>query len=107
MVTPSLVTDIFFSFSKEMVVVVLLRSHVQLFVTPWTAAHQALLSSTISWSLLKFMSIELVMLSEHCTLCHSLLLFAFYLYQHQGIFQRVSSSYQGAKVLELQLQHQS
>ena len=34
-------------------------------VTPWTAAHQASLSSTISQSLLKFVSIELVMLSNH------------------------------------------
>ena len=38
-----------------------LLSHVQLFVTPWTAAHQASLSFTISWSLHKLMSIELVM----------------------------------------------
>ena len=64
----------FFSFSKEMVAVVLLWSRVQLFVTPWTAAHQALLSSTISWSLLKFMSTELVMLSNHLILCCSFLL---------------------------------
>ena len=40
-----------------------LLSHDRLFVTPWTAAHQAFLSSTISWSLLKFMSIELVILT--------------------------------------------
>ena len=39
-------------------------SHVQLFVTSWTAAHQASLSSTISQSLLKLMSIESVMLSN-------------------------------------------
>ena len=38
--------------------------HVQLFVNPWTAAHQASMSSTISWSLLKFMSIESVVLSN-------------------------------------------
>ena len=44
-------------------VVVQSLSHVQLFVTPWTAARQASLSS-ISWSLLKFMSIESVMLSK-------------------------------------------
>ena len=56
------------------VFVVQLLSHVQLFVTPWTAAHQALLSSTISQSLLKFMFIETVMLSSHLILCHSLLL---------------------------------
>ena len=49
-------------------------SRVRLFVTPWTAAPQAPLSSTISQSLLKFMSIELVMPSNHCILCHPLLL---------------------------------
>ena len=44
-------------------VVVQLLSHVQLFVTRWIAAHQAPLSFTVSWSLLKFMYIELVTLS--------------------------------------------
>ena len=43
-------------------------------MTPWTAANQAPLSSTISQSLLKFMSIESVMLSKHLTLCHRSLL---------------------------------
>jgi len=42
---------------------------VQLFATPWTAACQASLSFTISWSLLKFMSIESVKLSNHLILC--------------------------------------
>ena len=42
--------------------------------TPWTAAHQASLSSTISWSLLKLMSIELMMPSNHLILFHPLLL---------------------------------
>ena len=41
---------------------------------PWTVAHLAVLSSTISHSLLKFMSIESVMLSSHLILCHPLLL---------------------------------
>ena len=50
-----------------------LLSHVQLFVTPWTAA-QASLSITNSWSLLKFMAIESVMPSSHLILCHPLLL---------------------------------
>ena len=45
----------------------------QLFVTPWTAACQASLSSIISWSLLKFMSIKSVMLSNHLIFCHPLL----------------------------------
>ena len=49
-------------------------SHVQLFVTPWTAAHQASLSITNSRSLLKLMSIELVMPSNHLILCRPLLL---------------------------------
>ena len=49
-------------------------SHVRLFVTPWTAARQASLSITNSWSLLKLMSIELVMPSNHLILCHPLLL---------------------------------
>ena len=49
-------------------------SCVQLFVNPWTAASQASLSITNSWSLLKLMSIESVMLSNHLILCHPLLL---------------------------------
>ena len=49
-------------------------SHVQLFVTAWTAACQASLSFTTSWNLLKLMSIESVMPSNHLILCHSLLL---------------------------------
>ena len=49
-------------------------SHVLLFVTPWTAAHHASLSFTISWSLLKLMSIESVISSSHLILCCPLLL---------------------------------
>ena len=48
--------------------------HVLLFVTPWTAAHQASLSFTVSRSLLKPMSFESVMLSNHLILCCPLLL---------------------------------
>ena len=44
------------------------------FATPWTTAHQAFLSITNSWSLLKLMSIESVMPSNHVILCHPLLL---------------------------------
>ena len=44
-------------------------SHVLLFAIPWTATHQASLSFTISWSLLKFISIESVMPSNHLVLC--------------------------------------
>ena len=43
-------------------------------MTPWTAAHQAPLSISISWSLLKLMFVELVMLSNYLILCHFLLL---------------------------------
>ena len=82
-------------------VVVQLLSHVWLFATPWTAACQAPLSFTISWSLYKFMYIESVMLYNHLILCHS------FSSCHQSspvsvLFQWVDS---GGKVLELQ--HQS
>ena len=46
----------------------------QLFVTPWTEVHQASLSFTISWSLLKLMSVKLVMSFNHLILCRPLLL---------------------------------
>ena len=49
-------------------------SHVGLFGTPWTAAHQASLSSTISRSMLRLLSVESVMPSSHLILCHPLLL---------------------------------
>ena len=55
------------------VIIVQLLSHIRLFVTPWTAAHR-LLGPALSLSLSKFRSIELVMLSNHLILCHSLLL---------------------------------
>ena len=49
-----------------------LLSHVQLFATPWTTAHQASLSITNCSSLLKLMTIESVMPSNHLSLCHPL-----------------------------------
>ena len=49
-------------------------SCIRLFLTPWTAAHQASMSITNSRSLLKLISIELVLPSNHCLLCHPLLL---------------------------------
>ena len=49
-------------------------SRVQLFATPWTAAHQASLSITNSRSLLKLMSVESVMPSSHLILCRPVLL---------------------------------
>ena len=51
-----------------------LHSHVWLFVTTWTAAHQASLSITNTWSLLKLMSFKSVMPSNHPIRCHPLLL---------------------------------
>ena len=51
-----------------------LLSHVQLFVTPWTAAHQTSLSITNFWSSLRLTSIESVMPSSHLILCRPLLL---------------------------------
>jgi len=62
------------SLAGLMFVVVQSLSHVWLFATPWTAACQASLTFTISWSLLKLMSIELVMPSNHLILYCSLLL---------------------------------
>ena len=62
------------SASQSPWVVVQLLSCVLLFPTPRTAAHQASLSFTISWSLLKLLSIKLVMPSNHLILCHPLLL---------------------------------
>ena len=76
-------------------------------VTPCTAAHQASLSFTISQSLLKLMSIESVMPSKSHPLFNASSPPTFNLSQNHGLFQWVSSSYQVAKVLEFQLQHQS
>ena len=59
---------------NSLIAVVQLLSHVQLFATPWTAALQASLSITNSRSLLKLMSIESVMPSNHLILCHPILL---------------------------------
>ena len=88
-----------------LIVAVQLLSHVQLFATLWTAAGQASLSFIISRSLLKLMSSESVMLSNHPLSSPSPP--ALNLSQHQGLFKWVSSLHQVAKVLDLQLQHQS
>ena len=66
----------FLGFSLEFLLScsVQLFSRVLLFATQWTAAWQASLSITNSWSLLKLMSIELAMASNHLILCHPLLL---------------------------------
>ena len=82
-------------------------SRVWLFATPWTAAHQASLSITNSWSLLKPMSIVSVVPSNPSHPLSSPSPPAFNLYQHRCLFKWVSSSHQVVKVLQFQLQHQS
>ena len=72
-------------------------SRVWLFVTPWTAAHQASLSITNSRSSPKLMSMESVMPSSHLILCRPLLLLPPIPSQHQGLFQWVNSSNEVAK----------
>ena len=84
-----------------------LLSHVQLFVTPWTAGCQASLSITNSQSLLKLMSIESVIPLQPSHPLSSPSPPAFNLSQYQVLFKGVSSSHQVAKVLEFQLHHQS
>ena len=59
---------------KERKILVQLLSRIRLFVSPWTAACRPSLAITNTWSSLKFMSIELVMPSNHLILCHPLLL---------------------------------
>ena len=73
-------------------------SHVRLFVIPWTATRQASLSFTISWSLLKLMSIESVIPSNHLILCHPLLLLPsifprIRVFSNESVIQRKSSSF--------------
>ena len=53
--------------------------------TPWTSARQASMSITNFWSLLKLISIRLVMPSNHLILCHPLLLLPSIFHQHQGL----------------------
>ena len=74
-------------------------------LNPWTAARQATLSFTISQSLLKFMSIESVRLSNHLILCCPLILPSIFPSIRVCLFQWVSSLDQVANTL--QLQHQS
>ena len=86
--------------------VVQLLSCVRLFATPWTAAHQASLSFTVSWSLLKLISTESVMPSSR-------LIFYFPFssrpqsYPASGSFLLSRLFISGGQILELQLQHQS
>ena len=107
----ALCSKIFFHFKTYfclkltfVVVVVQSLSRVWFSVTPWTAACQAIVSFTISWSLWKFMSLESVILSNHPILCHPLFLLSS-IFPSVRVFLWVSSSCQVAKGLELQ--HQS
>ena len=91
-----------------MVVVVVLQmlNNVWLFSIRWTAAQQALLSSTISWSLLKFRSIKSMMLSNNLIFCHPFL--SPLIFSSIRVFSNESAlCIMGPKLLELQLQHQS
>ena len=65
-------------------------SQVQLFVTPWAAARQASLSITNSWSLLKLMSIQSVIPSNHLILCHTLLLLPSSIFPSIRVFSKES-----------------
>ena len=82
-------------------------SRVRFSATPWTAARQASLSLTNSWS---FTQTHVYWVSETVLPSHPLMSPyppAFNLSQHQGLFHWVSSLHQVAKVLEFQLQDQS
>ena len=81
-------------------------SRVLLFATPRTAAHQASLSITNSQSLLKFMSIQVVMSSNHLVLCHPLLLLPS-VFPSIRVFPMSQFFASGGQILESQLQHQS
>ena len=99
--------DMSLSKLQELLFIVHLLSCVWLFVTPWAAAQKSSLSFTIFWSLLK---LNVHQVGDSIQLSHPLSCLsppALSLSQHHGLFQWVSSSHQVAKVLELQLQHQS
>ena len=87
-------------------IIVYSLSHVQLFVTPWTAACQASLFLNSSWSLLKLMSIELVMSFKHLVLGHPLLLLSS-IFISIGDFYNESALHIRWLKYHFQLQHQS
>ena len=78
-------------------------SLVQFFVTLWTSAHQVFPSFALSWSLLRLMSIEMVMPSNHFILCHRLL-FLPSIFPSIRVFSDESALLISIKVLELQHQ---
>ena len=89
------------------IVVVQSVSHVQLFETSWTVVCQAPLPSTISWGLLKFTSIESMILCNHLILCCPLLLLPSIFPSIRGFSYELTLHMRWPKVLELQFQHQS
>ena len=89
-----------------LLVVVQLISHICLFETPWTAGHEAFLSSAISESLLKLRSIELMMPSNHLVICYPLLLLPS-IFPNIRVFSIESPLHIRWPKYELQLQHQS
>ena len=98
--------DPYLTFRFWLVCFVQSLSRVWLFATLWTAVCQACLSFSISQGLLKLMSIELVMPSNHLILCHPLLLLPS-IFPSIRVFSNIWSLHRVAKVLELQLQHQT
>ena len=90
---------------SDHVVVVQSLSYFWLFETPWTVARQASLSTANSQSLLKFMSLVSVMLSNYLIPCHPLLLFPSVFPSIRVFSNEFGSSCQVAKVLQPQLQH--
>ena len=94
------------TFSNFLVYFVVVQSlrHVQL-CDPWTAAHQASLSFAISWSLLKLMSIELMIPSNHLILCRSVFLMpsvfpSIKVFSNEATLCIVLSIYQQVKCIE-------
>ena len=87
------------------IVVVQSLSPFRLFATPWTTACQVPLSFIVSQSQLRFMSIELLMLSKHLVLCHPILLLPI-IFPSIHVFSSESTLHQVSKVFELHFQHQ-
>ena len=92
---------------RTSVIVVQSLSHVWLFATPWTATLQAFLSFTISWNLLKLMSIESVMPYNHLVLYHTLLLLPSTFPSIRVFPSELALCIRWTNCWEFQLQHQS
>ena len=101
------ISTFFFLRNLHVVIVVQLLSCIWFFATPWTAACQVSLSFTISQSVLRFVSIESVMLSNHLILCHPFLLLPSIFPNIRVFSSEKALQHHVAKVLELQLQPQS